>query len=184
MIKVCNIEAKFPIYGIKAVPLHGTVNSIKMGLGEISHCIYRGGIVDQVLSDGQIIRLDLSNYKKDFEALLVTKETNNAPTQPVPKQDQKPENNQESNNQEEQKPENNQEPNKQEEQKKEEVPPVVNNEQVPTEEQKEQNTENNQEVTDETANVTTEEKTSETITTNVSMSVDPANQSNKKRKNK
>lgn len=64
MKKKVNITPAFPIYTI-VPPIVGSVKKMEMSTGDIARCIYRRAIVDEVLDDGSLVRLDLSNYDKD-----------------------------------------------------------------------------------------------------------------------
>lgn len=72
MAKIVNIYSKVPIRALD-VSIRGNIKGLELSDADIFKCICQKGIVDEVLSDGSLIRLDLSNYNKDNEAALKAK---------------------------------------------------------------------------------------------------------------
>ena len=66
MIKRVNINATIPIKTITP-PIYGKLYNVKMSVGNIFKCICGRAIVDEILSDGKLVRLTLSNYSADNE---------------------------------------------------------------------------------------------------------------------
>lgn len=64
MIKTVNITATRPILSFH-VPIRGTISNVKLSTEDILKVICQKGIVDEILEDGTIIRLSMSNYAKD-----------------------------------------------------------------------------------------------------------------------
>lgn len=63
MDKVVNIKSSNVLY-IFTPPMSGVFNNQKMTTGDIKNCILQGAYVEEVLSDGRTIRLDLTNFDK------------------------------------------------------------------------------------------------------------------------
>lgn len=64
MKKLVNIEAKSPVRTITP-PLMGTHYRIELTPGEILKCICARALVDEILPNGKLIRLDLGNYNTE-----------------------------------------------------------------------------------------------------------------------
>lgn len=71
MIKTVNITATRPILSFH-VPIRGTISNVKLSTEDILKVICQKGIVDEILEDGTIIRLSMSNYAKDNSHLSKT----------------------------------------------------------------------------------------------------------------
>lgn len=63
MKKLVNIEAKSPVRTITP-PLMGKHYRVELSYGEILKCICARAIVDEILPNGKLLRLDLANYNK------------------------------------------------------------------------------------------------------------------------
>lgn len=72
MKKHVNVYATNPIRNI-IPPLMGTYLNIEMDEIDIYKCICGRAIVDEVLSDGSLVRLDFNNYKKINEKKVEVK---------------------------------------------------------------------------------------------------------------
>lgn len=64
--KIVNIEAKFNVM-LGKMTIFGTMYNVELSVGDIQQCIFRKCIVDEVLSDGSLVRLSLVNYNLDNE---------------------------------------------------------------------------------------------------------------------
>lgn len=62
--KIVNINSPSVLY-VLTPPLSGVFNSIELSLGDIKACIMQGARVEEVLSNGTTVKLDLKNYNKD-----------------------------------------------------------------------------------------------------------------------
>lgn len=51
-------------------PLYGTYNGVYLTSGEILSCLCKRAIVDEVLDDGTLVRLNMSNYYTDNSHLM------------------------------------------------------------------------------------------------------------------
>lgn len=70
MNKKVNVTARTPvIVPSVAVPLRGTVRNIVLSEQDIFKCITQKAIVDEILSNGSLVRLSLSNYNKVNEVV-------------------------------------------------------------------------------------------------------------------
>lgn len=76
MIKTVNVFTRIPIRNVKP-PLQGNYKNIKMHTSDIVKCLNRRARVEEVLSDGTKILLNLSNYYKDHSDLINTTKTEN-----------------------------------------------------------------------------------------------------------
>jgi hypothetical protein len=63
MIKKVNIHPVRPIYGLR-VPITGVVFGTSMSVGDILVCIHARARVNEILPDGKLLPLNLSNYNK------------------------------------------------------------------------------------------------------------------------
>ena len=64
MNKLVNIYPSMPITSLK-IPLRTRVTNIRMDCESIRKCIIANAIVEEVLDDNSVIRLNLSNYNKN-----------------------------------------------------------------------------------------------------------------------
>lgn len=64
MIKKVNVYPTIPIYTIKN-PIVSTVLNIELSVGDILTCIYSRAKVEEILPNGEFVRLDLKNYNKE-----------------------------------------------------------------------------------------------------------------------
>ena len=64
MNKLVNIYPSMPITSLK-IPLRTRVTNIRMDYESIRKCIIANAIVEEVLDDNSVIRLNLSNYNKN-----------------------------------------------------------------------------------------------------------------------
>ena len=69
--KKVNITTVRPIR-VFSVPIRGTVSNVELSTEDILKVICQKGIVDEILSDGTIVRLGLNNYAKDNSHLSKT----------------------------------------------------------------------------------------------------------------
>ena len=70
MNKKVNVTARTPvIVPSVSVPLRGTVRNIVLSEQDIFKCITQKAIVDEILSNGSLVRLSLSNYNKVNEVV-------------------------------------------------------------------------------------------------------------------
>lgn len=70
VIKKVNIATNRPITRVVKVPIRGNIFGAHLTINEIRGCIMGHGIVDEILSDKSLVRLDLTNYNMDNEAAL------------------------------------------------------------------------------------------------------------------
>ena len=70
-IKKVNILSRVPIRNV-VPPIHGCHNGIMMDTSNILKCINKRAVVNEVLPDGSVIRLNLSNYYKDNASVVET----------------------------------------------------------------------------------------------------------------
>lgn len=70
VIKKVNITTNRPITRVVKVPIRGNIFGAHLTINEIRGCIMGHGIVDEILSDKSLVRLDLTNYNMDNEAAL------------------------------------------------------------------------------------------------------------------
>lgn len=82
MIKNVNIKANIPVRSVRPM-VYGNILNIQMDTGDIFKCICGRAIVDEILVDGSLIRLDLNNYDKDNSTLITEEESNNEAPTPV-----------------------------------------------------------------------------------------------------
>lgn len=66
MTKTVNIQATIPVRTL-AYPICGVIKNIEMEVGDIFKCICGRAFVDEILSDGTLVRLGMENYNKDNE---------------------------------------------------------------------------------------------------------------------
>lgn len=76
MIKTVNVFTRIPIRNVKP-PLQGNYKNIKMDTSDIVKCLNRRARVEEVLSDGTKILLNLSNYYKDHSDLVNSSKSEN-----------------------------------------------------------------------------------------------------------
>lgn len=62
--KKVNIVANRPIF-VSRIPIRGTIRNTVLDIETILKIICQKGIIDEVLEDGTLVRLDLTNYNKD-----------------------------------------------------------------------------------------------------------------------
>lgn len=63
MVKKVNVYPIIPIYALRT-PITSTVLHAELSVGDILTCIYARAQVDEVLPNGEVVRLDLKNYNK------------------------------------------------------------------------------------------------------------------------
>lgn len=63
LTKVVNIYPSMPITGVNP-PIRSTVKRVTKSIDEIRTCLLSRATVEEILSDGKIVRLDISNYDK------------------------------------------------------------------------------------------------------------------------
>ena len=71
MNKLVNIHASIPVRDVTP-PIYGEVMRCTMSTDDIFKCICHRALVDEVLSDGSIVRLGLNNYNKVNEVTPLT----------------------------------------------------------------------------------------------------------------
>lgn|SRR5574344_1581970 len=64
MTKKVNIYSSRPIT-VLAVPIRGNINAAVLDVEQIRKIICANGIVDEILEDGSLVRLNFTNYNKD-----------------------------------------------------------------------------------------------------------------------
>lgn len=64
MIKKVNVYPVVPIYALRT-PINSTTLHAELSTGDILTCIYARAKVEEILPNGQTIRLDLKNYDKN-----------------------------------------------------------------------------------------------------------------------
>ena len=70
MIKKVNVAARTPVVvSSLPAPIRGNVRNITLNEQDIFKCITQKAIVDEVLSNGSLVRLSLSNYNKVNEVV-------------------------------------------------------------------------------------------------------------------
>lgn len=78
--KIVNVTPTLPI-PIKGTMITGVTHGIELSVGDISMCICRGALVDEVFQNGQTVRLSLSNYNKDNTPVAVEEKKKEEPKQ-------------------------------------------------------------------------------------------------------
>jgi hypothetical protein len=73
MFKKVNIYPQGPIFSL-VPPITGPALGVKMCVGDIQLCLNARALVDEVLSNGDKIRLNLSNYNKDNSIVVIKEE--------------------------------------------------------------------------------------------------------------
>lgn len=63
-MKKVNVKISGPIYSVKP-PIQRNVMGIMLSPGDIRNCICSKAIVEEILDNGDVIRLDLYNYNKN-----------------------------------------------------------------------------------------------------------------------
>ena len=71
MNKIVNMVANIPVRSVKPMR-YGSYVKDEMSVEDIFKCICGRAIVDEVLKDGTLVRLDLSNYNTDNEPVVAT----------------------------------------------------------------------------------------------------------------
>ncbi|MGL5330908.1 MAG: hypothetical protein ACRDD7_16715 [Peptostreptococcaceae bacterium] len=71
MIKKVNVYPSVPIFTVRPAILY-PVMEVELGVGDIQNCIVARATVDEILSDGTTLRLDLSNFNKINEVVVET----------------------------------------------------------------------------------------------------------------
>lgn len=69
IIKTVNVNATIPIRNITP-PMYGKYTNIKMTVSDILKCLCRRAIVEEVLSDGTTVRLNMKNFRDDHSHLV------------------------------------------------------------------------------------------------------------------
>lgn len=84
-MKKVNIEVKVPIRSLRMPLSVGKYYNVEMSPSDIFKCICGRALVDEVLSNGTTLRLDLKNYNKDNDVPVQVKvpEENKEPAKPV-----------------------------------------------------------------------------------------------------
>ena len=72
MVKRVNIKAQVAIKTVTP-PIYGTLSNVRMTTSDILKCLCKRAIVEEILSDGRVIRLGMKNYYIDNEAIYVKK---------------------------------------------------------------------------------------------------------------
>lgn len=71
MNKIVNMVANIPVRSVKPMR-YGSYVKDEMSVEDIFKCICGRAIVDEVLKDGTLVRLDLNNYNTDNEPVAAT----------------------------------------------------------------------------------------------------------------
>ena len=74
MNKLVNIYPSMPITSLR-IPLRTRVTNITMDCESIRKCIIANAIVEEVLEDNSVIRLNLSNYNKNNNLTNVSRKS-------------------------------------------------------------------------------------------------------------
>lgn len=69
IVKTVNVNATIPIRNITP-PMYGKYMNIKMTVSDILKCLCRRAIVEEVLSDGTTVRLNMKNFRDDHSTLV------------------------------------------------------------------------------------------------------------------
>ena len=70
MIKKVNVAARTPVVvSSLPAPIRGNVRNINLNEQDIFKCLTQKAIVDEILSNGSLVRLSLSNYNKVNEVV-------------------------------------------------------------------------------------------------------------------
>lgn len=69
IIKTVNVNATIPIRNITP-PMYGKYTNIRMTVSDILKCLCRRAIVEEVLSDGTTVRLNMKNFRDDHSSLV------------------------------------------------------------------------------------------------------------------
>ena len=85
--KLVNVKTIVPIHTLNP-PLSGTYKKIKMTTGDILKCLCKRAIVDEILPDGSLVRLNIGNYYVNHTPAVVTKpEEDKVPDTPTQSSD-------------------------------------------------------------------------------------------------
>lgn len=92
MSKIVNIDVRNPIRSLRTPLSVGKYYNVEMSVPDIFSCICARAYVDEVLSDGSLLRLDLTNYFKDNNPIAAPKaEVKPEPVKAEPKVEPKKE---------------------------------------------------------------------------------------------
>lgn len=72
MFKKVNVYPDMPIYALQ-MPITNVAMGIKLSVGDIANCLYKKAKIEEVLEDGTLVQLDLSNYDKDNSKFMKKK---------------------------------------------------------------------------------------------------------------
>lgn len=71
--KIVNIIANVPIKNVEP-PIYGKKNNVTMTLNDILKCLFKRAIIEEVLVDGTTVRLDMKNFREDFNGPIIAKQ--------------------------------------------------------------------------------------------------------------
>lgn len=69
MTKIVNIQTTRPIH-ITRPPLEGNMFKVELKTGDIRHCLAQGARIQEVLANGMVIPLDMTNFNKDHSNMV------------------------------------------------------------------------------------------------------------------
>jgi hypothetical protein len=75
MMKKVNVKANTPVHGVDITPLIGKFSNRQMTEDQIYRCLVGGATVDEILPNGDIVRLNFTNYNKDNGGKIVVDPT-------------------------------------------------------------------------------------------------------------
>ena len=70
--KIVNIIANVPIKNVEP-PIYGKKSNVTMTLNDILKCLFKRAIIEEVLVDGSTVRLDMKNFREDFNGPIIAK---------------------------------------------------------------------------------------------------------------
>jgi len=69
MMKVINLYTRAPITAL-SVPIRGTAMGLHLHVKDIFKCMCQKAVIDEVLKDGSLVRLDMANYNTNNEPVI------------------------------------------------------------------------------------------------------------------
>ena len=82
--KKVNIQVRGGVIHLTKIPIRGDNFGVVLPISEIRYCIINKGIVDEILSDGSLVRLDLTNYHTNNEKVVKKEEPKVEAPAPTP----------------------------------------------------------------------------------------------------
>lgn len=71
LIKTVNIDAKVPVRTVTP-PIYGYHAKIEMNTSDILKCLLKRALITEVLSNGQLVKLNMSNYFVDYQSQVLS----------------------------------------------------------------------------------------------------------------